>query len=76
MVPFRDRIAGTHDRRSAGAGMDAAVGLGARLHRDVGGARDVPLHGEYGHGVPPLIVATLSIVVGWIAWRKRLPISA
>ena len=33
----------------------------------------VTLHGEYGHGVPPLIVATLSIVVGWIAWRKRLP---
>jgi hypothetical protein len=32
--------------------------------------------GEYGHGVPPLIVATLSIVVGWIAWRKRLPSSA
>ncbi|MGO9364949.1 MAG: DoxX family protein [Rhodomicrobium sp.] len=28
----------------------------------------VTLHGEYGHGVPPLIVATLSIVVGWIAW--------
>src|ERR1700734_2032403 len=34
------------------------------------------LHGEYGHGVPPLIAATLSIVVGWIAWRKRLPSSA
>jgi DoxX-like family len=33
----------------------------------------VTLHGEYGHGVPPLIVATLSIVVGWIAWRRRLP---
>ena len=33
----------------------------------------VTLHGEYGHGVPPLIVATLSIVVGWIAWRKQLP---
>ena len=32
----------------------------------------VTLHGEYGHGVPPLIAATLSIVVGWIAWRKRL----
>jgi hypothetical protein len=36
----------------------------------------VALHGEYGHGMPPLIVATLSIVVGWIAWRKRLPSSA
>ena len=32
----------------------------------------VSLHGEYGHGVLPLIVATLSIVVGWIAWQKRL----
>src|ERR1700689_1374773 len=40
LVPFRDRIAGTHDRRSAGAGTNAALGLGARLHRDVGGARD------------------------------------
>ena len=29
----------------------------------------VTLHGEYGHGVAPLVVATLSILVGWIAWR-------
>ncbi len=35
----------------------------------------VTLHGEYGHGVLPLVVATLSMVVGWIAWRKRLPSS-
>ena len=44
LVPFRDRIAGTHDRRFAGARTDAAMGLGARLHRDVGGAgdRDTP----------------------------------
>jgi DoxX-like family len=33
----------------------------------------VTLHGEYGHGVAPLVAATLSILVGWIAWRKRLP---
>lgn len=33
----------------------------------------VTLHGEYGHGVAPLIVAILSIVVGQLAWRKRLP---
>jgi hypothetical protein len=33
----------------------------------------VTLHGEYGHGVAPLVVATLSIVVGRIAWRKQLP---
>jgi hypothetical protein len=31
----------------------------------------VIIHGEYGHGVPPLVVATLSTVVGWISWRKR-----
>ena len=36
----------------------------------------VTLHGEYGHGVAPLVVATLSIVVGWIAWRRRLASSA
>ncbi|QQO33557.1 DoxX family protein [Bradyrhizobium diazoefficiens] len=36
----------------------------------------VTLHGEYGHGVAPLIVAILSIVVGRLAWRKRLPNSA
>jgi hypothetical protein len=29
------------------------------------------LHGEYGHGVAPLVVAALLILVGWIAWRKR-----
>ncbi|MFP3648112.1 DoxX family protein, partial [Paraburkholderia sp. SIMBA_054] len=32
----------------------------------------VTVHGEYGHAVAPLVVAILSIVVGWIAWRKRL----
>ena len=32
----------------------------------------VTVHGEYGHGVAPLVVATLSIVVGRITWRKRL----
>ncbi|MEM5424775.1 DoxX family protein [Paraburkholderia ferrariae] len=31
----------------------------------------VAVHGEYGHGVAPLVAATLSIVVGWIAWRER-----
>jgi hypothetical protein len=36
----------------------------------------VTLHGEYGHAVAPLVVATLSIVVGWIAWPKRLSSSA
>lgn len=29
---------------------------------------------EYRHGVPPLVVATLTIVVGWIAWRNRFAI--
>lgn len=36
----------------------------------------VTVHGEYGHAVPPVIVATLSIVVGWIAWQHRLRGSA
>ncbi|MGH6798508.1 MAG: hypothetical protein ACREDI_09035, partial [Roseiarcus sp.] len=31
----------------------------------------VTLHGEYGHGVAPRVVAALSILVGWSAWRKR-----
>ncbi|MEO6918709.1 MAG: DoxX family protein [Collimonas sp.] len=34
----------------------------------------VTLHGEYGHGVAPLVAAILSIVVGWNAWCKRLTI--
>src|SRR5258708_4862335 len=33
----------------------------------------VTLPGAYGHGVAPLVRATLSIVVGWIAWRKPPP---
>lgn len=36
----------------------------------------VALHGEYGHAVLPLIVATLSIIVGGIAWRTELHRSA
>jgi hypothetical protein len=36
----------------------------------------VIIHGEYGHAVPPLVVATLSLVVGWISWRKKMAISA
>jgi|EndMetStandDraft_4_1072995.scaffolds.fasta_scaffold19346_3 hypothetical protein len=32
----------------------------------------ITIHGEYGHAAPPLVVAALSIFVGWIAWRKRL----
>jgi hypothetical protein len=31
----------------------------------------VTLHGEYGHGVAPLVAAALSMLVGWIDWRKR-----
>lgn len=27
-------------------------------------------HGEYWHGVAPLVVATLATAVGWIAWRN------
>lgn len=30
------------------------------------------IYGEYGHSVPPPVAATLSLVVGWISWRKRM----
>ncbi|WP_448099219.1 DoxX family protein [Luteibacter yeojuensis] len=29
-------------------------------------------HGEYGHAVPPLVVAILSLLVGWTSWRTRI----
>ncbi|WP_426285988.1 DoxX family protein [Luteibacter sp. E-22] len=32
----------------------------------------VIIHGEYGHAVPPLVVATLSLVVGWTSWRTPI----
>ncbi|MFC5582057.1 DoxX family protein [Rhodanobacter terrae] len=32
----------------------------------------VIIHGEYGHAVPPLVVAIGSLVVGWISWPKRV----
>lgn len=32
----------------------------------------VIIHGEYAHAVPPLIVATWSLVVGWMCWRKQV----
>lgn len=31
----------------------------------------VTIHGEYGHGIAPLVVAAVSVLVGWIAWRER-----
>ncbi|WP_175873839.1 DoxX family protein [Burkholderia sp. BCC0397] len=36
----------------------------------------VTLHGEYGHGVAPLVAATLSGAVGWIAWRERFAVGS
>ncbi len=36
----------------------------------------VIIHGEYAHAVPPLVAATLSLVVGWISWRKRMALPA
>jgi hypothetical protein len=36
----------------------------------------VIIHGEYGHAVPPLVAATLSLVVGWLSWRKRVALPA
>jgi len=46
----------------------AALGCGVML----AAFATVTLHGEYGHGVAPLVVVGLSILVGWITWRKRL----
>jgi hypothetical protein len=36
----------------------------------LGALATVAIHGEYGHAAPPLVVATLTIVVGWITWRR------
>jgi hypothetical protein len=36
----------------------------------------VIIHGEYGHAVPPLVAATLSLVVGWLSWCKRVALPA
>lgn len=36
----------------------------------------VTVDGEYGHAVAPLVVATLAIVVGWVAWRNRLAVAS
>jgi hypothetical protein len=36
----------------------------------------VIIHGDYGHAVPPLVVASFSLVVGWISWRKRVALPA
>ena len=36
----------------------------------------VIIHSEYGHAVPPLVVAIWSLVVGWISWRKRMALPA
>ena len=49
--------------RLLGSALGCAVMLGALA--------TVTLHGEYGHALPPLVVATLTIVVGRITWRDR-----
>ena len=49
--------------RLSGAALGCTVMLGALA--------TVILHGEYGHAVPPLVVAILTIVAGWITWRER-----
>ena len=49
--------------RLLGAALGCAVMLGALA--------TVTLHGEYGRAAPPLVAATLTVVVGWMTWRKR-----
>ena len=49
--------------RLVGSALGCAVMLGALA--------TVTLHGEFGHALPPLVVATLTIVVGWNTWSKR-----
>jgi hypothetical protein len=31
----------------------------------------VTLHGEYAHGLAPLVAAALAVLVGWVAWRHE-----
>ena len=38
----------------------------------VGALATVTLHGEYGHAAPPLVIATLTIIIAWITWRRPL----
>jgi len=49
--------------RLLGAALGGAVMLAALA--------TVIVHGEYGRAVPPLVAATLSVVVGWLSWRNR-----
>ena len=49
--------------RLLGSALGCAVMLGALA--------TVTLHGEYGHAVPPLVAATVTIVIGSITWRKQ-----
>jgi hypothetical protein len=50
--------------RLLGAALGCAVMLAALA--------TVVIHGEYGHAVPPLVAAALSLVVGWTSRRKLL----
>lgn len=39
-------------------------------------AGTVLLHGEYAHAIAPIIVLLMTIGLGWIGWRERLPDAA
>jgi hypothetical protein len=49
--------------RLLGAALGCAVMLAALA--------TVIIHSEYGRAVPPFVAVTLSVVVGWISWRKQ-----
>lgn len=50
--------------RRLGAALGCAVMLGALA--------TVGLHGEYGHAIPPLVIGSLTLVVGAVTWRGRV----
>ena len=76
LVPFRNRIAGTHYRRSTRPGTNPPLGAALGCAVMCAALGTVFIHGEYAHAAPPLVVAGLAIVVGWITWRQRLADSA
>jgi hypothetical protein len=71
LVPFHHWIAGTHYGRFTHPSADPPWGTALGCTVMCAALGTVIIHGEYGHAVAPLIVAGLSILVGWIIWHQR-----